>query len=200
VTASFGILDGMRRRLPAVLVAVMAMALLPGVPASAHEQDPHVLTFLDQVIPSPAGVDVQVKQSLVPELVVENRTPTELEVLNAAGRAFLRIGTDGTYADFATADWYTTNSPVGVAEIPAFAQAPDAAPRWVHITAEPSWGWFDHRMHPVTIQSAPPQNSGVREISRWIVPLRHGTQDVKVLGQISYVSLQGSRAGPASFP
>jgi hypothetical protein len=52
----------------------------------------------------------------------------------------------------------------------------------------------------VAVMAAPPQNSGVREISRWIVPLRHGTQDVKVLGQISYVSLQGSRAGPASFP
>jgi hypothetical protein len=181
----------MRRRLPAILLALAAVALLPATPVGAHEQDPHVLTFLDQVIPAPPGVDIQVRQSLVPELVVENRTPTPLEVLTATGRPFLRIGPDGTFADFDTTDWYTTNSPIGVADIPPEAQAPDAAPRWVRVTSTPSWGWFDHRMHPVVIPDAPPEDSGVREISRWIVPLRYGTQDVKVLGHLSYVSLRG---------
>jgi hypothetical protein len=181
----------MRRRLVAVLVALMAVVLLPGAPASAHEQDPHVYTFLDEVIPAPPGVDIQVRQSLVPELVVANRTQTPLDVLNATGRPFLRIAPDGTYADLASADWYTTNSPIGVADIPDFAQAPDAPPRWVRITSSPSWGWFDHRMHPVVIQDAPPQDSGVHEISRWIVPMRLGTQDIEVLGHVSYVSLQG---------
>ena len=181
----------MRRRLLAILVALAAVALLPGAPVGAHEQDPHVLTFLDQVIPAPAGVDIQVRQSLVPELVVENRTPTELEVLTATGRPFLRIGPGGTLADLATPDWYTTNSPIGVADIPAEAQSPGAPPRWVRITSSPSWGWFDHRMHPVAIQDAPPPGSGVHEISRWIVPLRYGGQDVKVLGHLAYVSLAG---------
>lgn len=184
------ILGSMRRRLLALLAALSAVALL-GAPASAHEQDPHVVTLLDQVIPRPAGVDIEVKQSLVPELVVANPTPTMLEVLNATGRPFLRIGPGGVFADFATPDWYTTNSPIGVADIPAFAQAPTAAPRWVNISPEPSWGWFDHRMHPVPIASGPPQVAGITQLSRWIVPLTYGTERVEVLGHLSWVSLQG---------
>ncbi|MGI0128880.1 MAG: hypothetical protein ACREEC_01775, partial [Thermoplasmata archaeon] len=184
------ILGSMWRRLLALFAALTALALM-GAPASAHEQDPHVVTFLDQIIPKPAGVDIEVKQSLVPELVVANPTPTMLEVLNATGRPFLRIGPGGVFADFATPDWYTTNSPVGIADTPAFAQAANAPSRWVNISPTPSWGWFDHRMHPVPVPEGPPHNTGVTEISRWIVPFEYGTQKVEVLGHISWVSLQG---------
>jgi hypothetical protein len=190
-------------RSPRPLTAVLALLLLAGALLSAaltaprvaaHEQDPHVRTVVESVIPAlPPGVTVDVRNTAVSaEMLVENHTPTEVQVLSAAGRTFLRIGPQGVLGDLATPEWYQSNNPYGSANIPTRAAVPNAPPFWGRASHEPAWGWFEHRMHPKALLDLPPAPaSGVQTISRWIVPLRYGTQDFRVLGRVDYVTFKG---------
>jgi hypothetical protein len=188
------------RRLPAALAvlallgALVAATTFRVAPARAHEMDPHLRTVVDSVIPAlPAGVTVSVRNTVISsEMLVENHTPTEVQVLTDAGRAYLRIGPQGVLGDLNTPEWYQSNNPYGTANIPTPAQNPNAAPFWGRASHDPDWGWFEHRMHPKpTTDLPPPPTSGVQTISRWIVPLRYGNQDVKVLGRVDYVTFRG---------
>lgn len=186
-------------RLPAAL-AVLALlgalvaTTLRAAPVRAHEMDPHLRTVLEQVIPPlPAGVTVNVANTVISsEMLVENHTATEVQVLTDTGRTYLRIGPQGVLGDLNTPEWYQSNNPYGTATIPTPAQNPNAPPFWGRASHDPDWGWFEHRMHPKpTMDLPPPPTSGVQAISRWIVPLRYGNQDIKVLGRVDYVTFKG---------
>jgi hypothetical protein len=177
-----------------VLLGALVAATLGAAPARAHEMDPHLRTVLEQVIPPlPAGVTVDVRNTVISsEMLVDNHTPTEVQVLSDTGRTFLRIGPQGVLGDLNTPEWYQSNNPYGTANIPTPAQNPNAPPLWGRAGHDPTWGWFEHRMHPKpTMDLPPPPTSGVQTISRWIVPLRYGTQDIKVLGRVDYVTFKG---------
>ncbi len=194
------------RAVPAVLLLVGALlgAALTAPRAAAHEQDPHVRTVLELVIPAlPPGVTVDVRNTAISsEMLVENHTPTEVQVLTDAGRTFLRIGPQGVLGDLDTPEWYQSNNPYGNAGIPTRAAAPDAPPFWGRAGHEPAWGWFEHRMHPKPLLDLPPAPaSGVQTISRWIVPLRYGATDHRVVGRLDYVTFRGGyRAVLTSTP
>lgn len=177
-----------------LLAGALLSAALTAPRVGAHEQDPHVRTVLESVIPAlPPGVTVDVRNTAVSaEMLVENHTPTEVQVLSPAGRTFLRIGPQGVLGDLDTPDWYQSNNPYGTADIPTRAAVPGAPPFWGRASHEPAWGWFEHRMHPKPLLDLPPAPaSGVQTISRWIVPLRYGTQDYRVLGRVDYVTFKG---------
>lgn len=183
-----------------VVAAILALAgaavatLTSPAPVRAHEMDPHLRTVVDQVIPSPPpGVTISVRPTVIAsEMLVENTTPTDVQVLTDRGRTFLRIGPEGVLGDLDTPEWYQSNDPYGNVDIPTRAQNPAAPPLWGRASHEPSWGWFEHRMHPVpALNLPPPPPNGVQTISRWIVPLRIGTTDYKVLGHVAYVTFKG---------
>jgi hypothetical protein len=176
------------------LAAGLAAAAWPALPVRAHEQDPHLRTVLESVIPAPpAGVVISVARSVIAaEMLVENHTSQEVQVLTATGRPFLRIGPQGVLADLDTPDWYQSNNPYGTAVVPPAAQEPQAPPRWGRVSHDPAWGWFEHRMHPAPALDLPsPPASGVQTISRWIVPLRYGTEELRALGRVEYVTFRG---------
>jgi hypothetical protein len=86
-----------------------------------------------------------------------------------------------------------TNSPNGDAPIPADAQ-PGAPPSWERVSAEPAWGWFEHRLHPAP-QGVPPDVSRTRRLTtlaRWSVPFDYGGQPVDVSGRIVYEPVRGA--------
>jgi hypothetical protein len=176
------------------LLGALVVTTLSAPAVRAHEMDPHVRTVLESVIPAlPPGVTVDVRNTVISsEMLVENTTATEVQVLTDAGRTYLRIGPQGVYGDLDTPDWYQSNNPYGSADIPARAQVAGAPPFWGHASHEPDWGWFEHRMHPKPTLNLPPAPaSGVQTISRWIVPLRYGTQDYKVIGRVDYLTFKG---------
>jgi hypothetical protein len=189
------------------LVSLLATTACAAPAVSAHEEDPHLRTVLESVIPAaPAGVSIQVRRSVIAaEMLVENHTGQEVQVLTATGRPFLRIGPQGVLGDLDTPDWYQSNTPYGTASVPAAAQVPGAPPRWGRVSHEPAWGWFEHRMHPAPVPWLPsPPASGVQTISRWIVPLRYGGETVRVLGRVEYVTFRGQygavlTSSPAPF-
>ncbi|CAN5567957.1 hypothetical protein BH20ACT2_BH20ACT2_13080 [soil metagenome] len=179
-------------------VTCLALGILLGVlgavggsrPVSAHGVDPTVRTVLDEVSPVLPGVTVQVATSVSTQLVAENTTDTPLLILAETGEPFLRIvgggtATDGVEANLRSPSWFLSNSPTGQAEVPAGAD-PAAEPRWARVADEPSWGWFDHRLHPDDISLDADQQAGGPDELRldWEVPFRYGDTSDGVAGLV----------------
>lgn len=179
----------------AALAAVLAAASL-AVPANAHEGDPNVFTRVDAITPPLPGVTVEVRAGVADQLLVVNTTDQPVEVLNDAGRAFLRIGPETVQADHNVADWHTSNSPLGLARTPA----PTTKQDWRVVARGNSWGWFDHRLHDRAYQR-PPSATTTTRLADWAIPLRHGGRAVAVKGHVEYRPVLGAfRARVAKVP
>ena len=138
-------------------------------PARAHGTI-EVRTMLERVEPAVPGLTMKLVLSVTAELVVDNRTTELLEVLDDAGNPFMRIGPSGVEGDFNSPIWLAVNAPSGV---PDQTTLPTGPPRWQHVSTDPTWGWFDHRMHPAgTIAGA------------WEVPMRLGGRPVTAHGRV----------------
>lgn len=171
--------------LAAVLLAVLA-AVLPAAPVLAHESDPQLQTLLTSTVPPlPAGVVVQVAAGVAAQLVADNPTDTVLEVLGDGGRPFLRLSRAGVQGDLASPDFLASSNPVGS------AGAGSATPRWVLLSRGSAWGWFDHRLHPSDLP-APQDRTREARLAGWQVPLRYGTQPVRLSGEVRFVPLRGT--------
>jgi hypothetical protein len=172
-------------RRPLVLLLAVASLGLGALPAVAHETDPSVVVELEAVRPAlPDGVTIQVVTTVEAQLVAENTTDTELVVLATGGEPFLRIGPEGVLANLNSPDWYRSNDPSGLAAVPERARDPQAEPAWARASREPSWGWFDHRLHERPLTAA---ELDVEEgiIARWAVPLRYGEAEGAVTGVVA---------------
>lgn len=172
-----------------VLVVTVAVVLLglTASPARAHGADAGVRYRLTGVEPAMDGLTVQVVRGLAGQLVLANDTDRPVEVLDDTGRAFLRIGPDGVEADVASASWQASDRPFGLGE--GAATPSSASPRWVQLSDQSSWGWYDHRLHASEL-AAPPDADGPVVLSRWAVPLRVGEVRATVTGE--------TVAGPAA--
>jgi hypothetical protein len=49
------------------------------------------------------------------------------------------------------------------------------------VSEEPSWGWFDHRLHPAAITS----DLGAGRARTFVVPLRYGDEELEVRGHLA---------------
>jgi hypothetical protein len=180
------------RRLIAVTLAGVAAIVASGVRADAHEELPGVRAVLDSVTPKlPDGVVVEARISVSDQLVVENRTPTDLLVLGEGGEPFLRIGPQGAFANIKSPTWYRSNDPTGAAVPPKDADAA-AEPVFARITTDPAWGWFDHRMHRVSLTRPPglAVDKPIR-LESWAIPMRYGDLAVTVKGHREYRTPNG---------
>lgn len=177
----------------AAVVVLVTMTLVPA-PALAHDTPLGVRTVVDGVDPAMPGVTVQAQSSVVEQLVVDNRTPSVLEVFDDAGRAFLRIGPGGAEGDLADPSWYRANDPAGVGPVPASVHDGDP-PRWARVSASPSWGWFDHRLHPGAVAIPPAASPGATvRLSSWTVPIRFGGASGVIRGHLEYHRPSGTIA------
>jgi hypothetical protein len=169
---------------PALVLAWLAGA---GVaPAPAHEGIPGLTNVLDAVEPSLPAVSIQVVASVADQLVVANPTATPLVVLADSGEPFLQIDGSGVEANESSPSWYQSNDPTGTEPVPPDA-APDRPPRWVRISSDASWGWFDHRLHAVAVAAPPPAKRGVAvRLADWVIPMRYGGESVRVVGHRQY--------------
>jgi len=145
--------------LATLLLATLLCGLsLGAAPAQAHGLgDPAVRTVLDGVQPAlPVGVGVDVRPSVVDELVLTNSTPVPMEVLARGGEAFLRLSSGGVQANLASPDWYTTGNPEGGAPVPPGVRGGRSTPRFVQVSALSTWAEFDPRLHPSAWRRAVP--------------------------------------------
>jgi hypothetical protein len=125
---------------------VFATALLAaGTRVSAHGGGAELRPALDPLPAALAGMRLELRETLGSQLVLENRTPRTVEVLDASGAPFVRIGPRGVEVDLASATWQRSLGPAS--GVPRALVEGDA-PRWTRASAEPSYGWFDPRLAP----------------------------------------------------
>ncbi len=163
------------------------------VPALAHEGNPEIRVALDEPPPALAGMDIAVVTSVTEQLVLSNPSGKIVEVLDDDGTAFLRIGPRGVDANLNAAAWYLTNNPLGSGAVPQRARV-QAPPAWARVAVEPSWGWFDHRLHPsaTSIPAAVRNARRPAELRRWSIPLRVSGNATAITGSIRYQPLRGA--------
>lgn len=169
-----------------LLVAFLVATSL-AVPADAHLGDPNAFSIVDAIEPELPGVTVEVRVGVTDQLLVVNTTDAPVEVLDRAGRPFLRIGPTVVEADYSSADWYQTNSPLGLAEPPKASDGP----QWRVVARGSSWGWFDHRLHEESY--VPPKDpTRTARLADWTIPLRHKGSAVAVRGHLEYRPVAGT--------
>ena len=183
------------RRYTVAALALAGAVVVPAPPSYGHSADPRVTTVVDEVSPPlPGEVVVQVQSNLAAQLVVDNPTAIELEVLSEEGRPFLRLSAAGVFADVDSRAFYATSNPVGsTSGAPA---TPATTPRWVRVSRGSSWGWYDHRLHPEQI-AAPRDTGRQARLGEWEVPFRYGERDVTVRGHLQFRPLLGQYVATA---
>ncbi|HMF03317.1 MAG TPA: hypothetical protein VKH17_00770 [Acidimicrobiia bacterium] len=176
----------------AFAVAAAAWVVGTAPPVSAHGDDPTVRTVLDRVEPAVPRVTVQVAQSVATQLVVANPTSTPLTVLDETGDPFLLIGPDGVLGNLASPSWYLSNSPTGAVTVPPDAGG-GAPPRWARVAKEPSWGWFDSRLHPPPDAATRATRRRARStLATWAIQLDYGGQPVTARGRVIAEPVRGA--------
>jgi hypothetical protein len=145
--------------------------------------------------PTAAGIKVEVAYSANYQLIVSNTTSQPLTFLADSGEPFLEIGADGVRGNFASPTFFDSNVPGGRETYPPQAKpGPDVAPIWRKLSKQPSWGWYDHRLHP-SESYVPPEIIKARKVTvlgRWRIPLRYGDQAGELQGRFEYRPPLGS--------
>jgi hypothetical protein len=185
----------MTPRRASILVLALALVGLPGAPASAHGGANPAEPIFEHMAPTVAGVKVSVVHSVNYQFIVSNDGGQAITFLADSGEPFLRIGPDGVHGNFASPTFYDSNSPEGAGKLPEAAKpGPDVTPIWRRIATEPSWGWYDHRLHPAD-RTIPPEILKANKaavLGRWTVPFRIGDQAGEIQGRFEYRPPTGS--------
>lgn len=183
---------GRRRALVLTLLASLAVCI-PGRPAGAHEEVPGVRNELDTIEPPlPSAVTFNVVVSAADQVVASNDTDMDLMVPGSAGEPFLVIGPDGVLANFRSPTWHRSVNPDEGGALPTEADA-SAPPRFVRVSRQPVWGWFDHRLHAAPVRSAPPTGPGETVVlETWEIPFRIGDVDHVARGRRVFARPRGT--------
>lgn len=132
------------------------------------------------------GLVVELHQDFFsPQLAVSNRTGKLLEILDADGRAFVRIGPDQAEGDLAARAYHLSRIAGGG---DAHANTLSATPRWRTISREPAYGWFDTRIATalLDIPYAVKQIGSEMPFGQWRIPARLDGEPLELRGVFTY--------------
>lgn len=178
-----------------VLGLALAFTGLAAPPASGHGGDLLAKPILERVRPEVEGVTAEVAFSVNFEVILENRTSTDVSVVAPTGETFLRIGPQGVFGNWTSPYWFDSNNPGGGGRLPDWVKpGPENAPDWRRVSADPSWGWYDHRLHPVE-RYVDPEILKKRRPARlgdWSIPIHYGDREGGIEGYFEYKPAVGS--------
>jgi hypothetical protein len=188
-----------RSRLAAVaLAAIAGLAALAGpaaAPASAHAGDGLRQPIFEAMEPAAPGVKIEIAYSANYQFLVSNTSQQAITFLADSGEPFLEVGPGGVRGNFASPTFYDSNDPGGRESFPEQAKpGADVPPIWHKISAQPEWGWYDHRLHPADA-TIPPEVIKAKKLAvlgTWRVPLRYGDQTGELRGRFEYRPPLGS--------
>ncbi len=164
-----------------------ALLLLVG-PAFGHgEKSDDIVAVLDKLPAALQSVKVELHKTLASQLVIENKSGKLLEILDADGVPFLRIGPDKVEANLAAAAWYRTYTETGI-PIPAAAREKNAAPKWSAVSKTPAWGWFDLRLRSeIKVPHNVVDARRTATVGQWKIPVRFDGKPAALTGVLRYM-------------
>jgi hypothetical protein len=174
------------------VVAVVAGALVPAAPASAHGGDtPKATSFrtrVSGVTPAMPGLTVTAVEAGA-RLELTNDTGRTVEVLGYSGEPYLEVRPDGTYENVRSPAAYLNRTLTADTPVPADADA-TAPPRWRRVSGDRTVRWHDQRTHwvgdglPPAAAADPGRSHRIRD---WAVPLRQEAAAFQIRGTLDYL-------------
>jgi hypothetical protein len=175
--------------------SIIVLATIAGAVQAHGGGDESIRVSLDAVPAALHDVHVSVRKTLGQQLVVQHAGSSPLEVLGTDGVAFLRIGSDGVFANVNAVDWYRFYSMGGGVPLPTRltekAGRNKLAADWRMVSRDPAWGWFDTRIDteamkvPHSVQHADRPTA----FKAWRIPVRLGQRQFFLQGHFDYVPL-----------
>ena len=174
------------RRLSGLFIAVAGVfsSAVFAHGGESHDSD-NVVAVLSDRSELPAGVHIQLRRTLAPQLLVRNTSDEPLFILDENGRAFLRIGPDHVEADLGAAAFHRTNTLMAPGAIAADASQ---TPNWQTVADSPAWGWFDLRLRDrrMAVSQDVKDASRITAIGTWRIPVRLGDSAARIAGTFEY--------------
>lgn len=173
---------------PAAALVLCATPLLVPPAAVAH-RDPTLAVRLTEISPvQPDGVTIDVLDSELSYLVLDNASDEPVHALDPDGQPFLQVSSDGVYGDLGSA--YLGASPRAVkagaeVELPCCPYGD-----WVRLSPEQTWIWPDPRLDPPLRDDAGTDSRGLGELTSteplatWEVEFRGGGGEFAVSGVV----------------
>lgn len=130
-------------------------------------------------------VEVAIIPGVVPAVTIENGGHEPLIVVGSRGEPFLRIGSDGVFANSFSPTWMQsgrapqTTSPIALSD-------DRGAARWTKISPGSRYTWLEWRARC-------PDNRAERTPMKWEIPLLIGHKSIPVLGETRWIE-SASRA------
>ncbi|MES3039894.1 MAG: hypothetical protein V4730_01900 [Pseudomonadota bacterium] len=143
---------------PLIMLALISISAASGGVQAHVNHSGGVSPTLSALPPTLTGVQVQLTETLAPQLLVANPTGKTLIILGQDGQPFLRMGPQGTEANTRHPDWLKTYLPGG---LPGRKPEVGTTPLWKAVKSSPNWGWFDARLQP----------SGQKAGQSWRIPV-----------------------------
>ena len=152
---------------------------------------PFLTAFPDTRPPSPApsyrveleappqelsGITIEVHHTVAPQVVVSNPTAAPLEIFDARGRPFLRIGSGGVDGDRNASFFRWSQTAQSSATLTGRFRE-EGPPVWQRVSAQTSWSWFDPRL-----VSEAPLRAGERR--PWYIPVAMAGRPLLLKGVI----------------
>ena len=192
----------MRARALAALAVGLLLGGLSAPAVDAHTGDQLAQPIFERIKPDAPGVEVEVVYTANFQLVLRNSGDKELTVYadekdlgDGKGEPYIRIGPEGVFGNFKSPSWYNSNVPEGLLKFPEGSEAgADVPPVWRRVTAEPVWGWFDHRLHPVEryVNQETKQSKKPVKLGEWKVPISIGGDKGAIEGRLEYKPILGT--------
>jgi hypothetical protein len=195
------------RRVIAACALGAVAAMLPAVPAAAHSGETaaatHYRSRLVDTSPSTTSAELRlVGHGTHVEMI--RRTAREVVAIGYLGEPYLRITSDGVFANAASPTAYTNgtlepeDAPGGVRPVPSpgpdslskAAQQPPTAVTWRRIGSGNSARWHDHRTHWIAtaLPPAAAANPAVgHRIANWQLKIVADGQQVTARGTLDYL-------------
>lgn len=156
--------------LAVLLAPLLCQLLLASNLASAHGTPPGVMVVVDALTPRVPGMTVKTGVALTEQMSLTVSVGAQVTVLDDSDQEFLRIGPGGVAANVSSPTWYRVTSALHDATIPPTA-GPNSPPQWLAVSRQPTWTWFDPRLHDATPQAQLEHKSRGSSFGFWIVPV-----------------------------
>jgi hypothetical protein len=175
---------------PAALA--LLLALLPAVPALAHEGNPDYRSEIEQIEPPVEGLDAEIL-NFDDSVRLENRSGETVLVEGYENEPYARLDADGTVeVNRRSPAYYLNTDRYAEAEVPASAD-PEATPEWEEVDGSAVFTWHDHRSHYMGT-GTPPQvdDESVRtKVFDYGIPIEVGGQRGEIAGTLYWVGDDG---------
>lgn len=184
-----------------LLLAMLALLLAPAL-GSAHSANPNINTLVTGTRPALPGVTITtIQSSIAPALSASNGSRRSLEVLGPDGVPFLRIGPGGAFGNVDTPAFYLSGAPDGETSVPPGVQRLRGRVRWVRLSRQPAWAWYDARVPAIVTAPAAVENRTTpTRLQTFTIPLRYAGQAAQALGEVDYQPPTGGPVATMTSP